>query len=346
MERASVLVGSVALLPPAVPSGLPALPASDRAAMALAMLRLGGATRAYCWRGDEEARRYALAAGAAGVLAIDDVRGLDFDLLLVGAGGAGAGGDLLLGRLAEEKQCAMVLDVLDVQAGGGALLVTRDLGRGARELLSVQGPAVLGISGQAPRLHYVSRYRRLAVPAAAAGATVASPAPQAAARPDAASRDPLAPLSEPWEPARPRARIEGLAQRTAGTATERMNALLGVSSGPAGRMEPGEAGTARTGLEHVVVADAETCARHLLRFLSHHGVIERRLTAGTHAAAPPPGGGRADEPGQAGAAGGPRRPAATPPPPALTGKLSRGPRPPGEQQPARIRGPYGKAPHA
>jgi electron transfer flavoprotein alpha/beta subunit len=322
VERVSVLLGSAGAAGGGAPgqaaahAGLPALPASDRAAIALALSRLGGGVRAHCWRGDEEAERYALAAGAVAVTRIDDVEDVDFDILLAGAGGAGAGGDLLLAQLAERRRCALILEVLDVQEGTGGVLVTRDIGRGRREILSVEGPAVLGLSDQAPRLEYVSRYRRqTARPAAAVDDRPADP-------------DPLAARSGSWEPVKPRPRTERLSERTGGSASGRMQALLGLPGGEAGEEGGG----------HVLQADAETCARHLLRFLSHHGIIRRRpaeAAGGAEAAGVAPRPAHPSPPRSA-----PLQPAPAPHAPPPTGKLARGPRPPGQASSHRSRGPF------
>jgi hypothetical protein len=70
-----------------------------------------------------------------------------------------------------------------------------------------------------------------------------------------------------WQPIRPRVTVSAQARTQAEKATDRMNALLGVASGtPRAR-----------GGDHVIVADAATCASYLLRYLSHHGFIERRV---------------------------------------------------------------------
>ena len=62
----------------------------------------------------QRAWRYALAAGATEVRHLEAVAGLDYDVMLVGSGGAEPYGDLLLAQLAAEKQCAVVFEVLDV----------------------------------------------------------------------------------------------------------------------------------------------------------------------------------------------------------------------------------------
>jgi hypothetical protein len=229
----------------------PTLPTSDRAAIGLAVQRFGGPVNAYCRRADAEAWRYALAAGATEVRYLETVAGLDFDVMLVGSGGAEPYGDLLLAQLAAEKHCAMVCEVLDVVNGPHGLTVTRDLGRGSTEVLALDRPAVLGIAAEATQLLYVSRYRRQ-VARAAGREPLTEPL-----------SDPLAALSSPWEPARPRVHLADLDARTAGSASTRLQRLFGVGAAP-------HQGNDRS---HIIAADAATCAQHLLRFLSHHGMI-------------------------------------------------------------------------
>jgi hypothetical protein len=262
--------------------------------MALALRRFEGPVRAFCLGDDEEAMRYALAAGASSAERLDDSRSLEFDVLLVGGGGAGPGGDWLLARLAEDRQCDLVLEVLDVEPGPDGLMVTRDLGRGDREQLALSGAAVLAISEEAPRLDYVSRDRRRRV-------SVSSSSPSSPL-----TVDPLAGVSGPWEPARPRARTEPGQDRIQGTASARMQALLGIS-GPEGGVSQ---------KEHVIIADAPICARHLLRYLGHHGFLGEPAGAvapvtdaerGTQEQAPPaPGAVRDSQPAPGKGRRGPR----------------------------------------
>jgi hypothetical protein len=145
----------------------------------------------------------------------------------------------------------MVCEVLDVVNGPHGLTVTRALGRGSTEVLALDCPAVLGIAAEAAQLLYVSRYRRQ-VARALGGEPLSEPL-----------ADPLAALSSPWEPARPRVHLADLDARTAGSASTRLQRLFGVGAAP-------HQGNDRA---HIIAADASTCAQHLLRFLSHHGMI-------------------------------------------------------------------------
>jgi hypothetical protein len=214
--------------------------------------------------------------------------------------------------VAEAKNAALVFDVVDI-LDTIPLSVVRDRGRGDREILDITGAAVLGISEEASNELYVSRYRRNRVEV-----------PPVALAPGTA-----------WEPLRPRTRTGDLAARTAGTATRRAQALLGFDEGVDGRAE------------HIVVSDAATCAAHLLRYLSHHGFLDRALAGPgpVHAPAPPTASGdrptpevsgRGPRPIDAPARGADRRPI----PLRTFGQTARGPRRLGQSAQRNIRGPF------
>jgi len=346
-RRVTVIVGSGA---GAGSSGVPgALPGSDRAAIGAAAVALGGAFDAAVWAGDVDAMRYALAAGARSAAVLDMDGPAGFDVLLVGAGGCGEPGDLLPARLAESQGAALVLEVLGVEDLGDALRVTRDLGRGAREVLRVTPPAVLVMSGDAPRGAYVSRHRLRS-------AHVPDPS---------ASSEQHAPQTQPrWDPVRPRTRTGDLATRTGGSALSRLHSVFGVTEDAPTSAESSS----------VIMADPATCAKHLLRFLAHFGFIEKSrepaspgigqgggLAAGSRseirnperqhdlrAASPREGKEinvallRGPRPLDGSAVGALRRPrpgsgqSLTPP----LGRLTRLPRPAGRDAPRRFRGPF------
>lgn len=247
MRRIAVFPGSVV-----AETGGAWLPAPDRAAVALAVGRLGGRVDAYAVRDDGPALAYARAAGAVSATVVAELGDVAFDVALVGPAGAGAWGDLLPAALAERHDAALVLDVLDLTAGPEGLLITRDLGRGAREELRVAGRVVLAVSPEAAPIAYVSQHRvwRQREPCG----TATAPLPT----------DPLDEVAGPWEPLSPRARPGRLGVRAAGSAAERIDALLGT--GAAAREES---------RAHVVVADGRTCAGILLRYLGHLGVLDR-----------------------------------------------------------------------
>lgn len=330
MRRVAVILGSDR---EAGDGPLPSLPKSDCAAVGLAVKRFGGAVHAYCLRDDEAALRYALAAGVSTAAHLDDVTSLDADVVLVGSGGAGPCGDLLLALLSEHRQCAMLVDVLDVDVHSDRIAVTRDLGRGSREVLEISGAAVLGVSEEAEQLLYVSRYRRQSVSVSLQAASVGP------------MQDPLNMVSGPWSPTRPRVKVGNLAAKTVGSASGRMQALMGMRDGSTGDDDR----------VHVIHADAATCARHLLRFLSHHGVIAGAVAAPVEAPSPeakeirasqesgPPGPvphGRGPRPlhGEAGGRSrGPRplQSEVAPSPPSQSETRQRGPRPVGQRTPSR-----------
>ncbi len=260
MTRVAVIIGSAWS---GTASGALALPISDRGALALAMARFGGDVCAYA--SDADARCFARAAGVGSVEAFTDLELGAVDIALMGRGGCGECGDALPARLAEESGAALVYDVIDVERESDRLVVTRDLGRGARDVLGVRGRAVLVIAESVERGPYVSRYR-INAEKSAGGAWAFRNEPSSDE-----SVDREEPGSVGWEPATPRVRLGDCASRVAGRAVERMNALFGV-------------GEIAENSVSLVRGSAEECARHLLRYLSHHGFVERGL-GGEHPSA-------------------------------------------------------------
>jgi electron transfer flavoprotein alpha/beta subunit len=242
MTRVAVIIGSASS---GTHPGASALPMSDRGAVALAMVRFGPAVCAYA--SDSDARCFARAAGVATVEEISNLEINRIDVALIGRGGCGECGDALPARLAEEIGAALVYDVLDVQLESDRLVVTRDLGRGARDVLGVRGRAVLVVADSVVRGPYVSRYRIDAEKAASGD----SPAPRTSS-------------DVGWKLATPRVRLGDCASRVAGRAVERMNALFGL-----GEIAENDASLVR--------GSPAECARHLCRYLSHHGFIEPGL---------------------------------------------------------------------
>jgi electron transfer flavoprotein alpha/beta subunit len=252
MTRIAAIVGSTS---PAPGFGPPTLPMSDRGAIALATARFASDVCVYA--ADPDARCFARAAGVEAVEEISDPEMGAADVILIGRGGCAESGDLLPARLAEESGAALVYEVIDVQRETGRLMVTRDLGRGARDLVSVRGRAVLVVAENFERGPYVSRYRMSAAKAAGSESVVRHKSGG-----ESATRE--EPERFGWEPARPRVRLGDHAARVAGSAVERMNALLGV-------------GEIAENTASLVRGSAEECARHLLRYLSHHGFVDREL---------------------------------------------------------------------
>jgi hypothetical protein len=241
MTRVAVVVGSGLPLPT---DGIPGLPCSDRSALSIAMTRFGDDIEVY--GGDGQARCYAHAAGAKSVNAFSDTEIGSFDIALIGRGGCGERGDLTPALLAERHGAALAYDVIDVDQSTEGFLVTRDLGRGARDILRVRDPIVVLIAETAERGPYVSRYRLNAARAKFDDCAIRgeSPTPR-------------------WEPTTPRVRLGHQASRVSGRATDRINALFGLSE---------SGGNTAT----IIRGSAEVCARQLLHYLGRNGFIERR----------------------------------------------------------------------
>jgi len=248
MNRVLVFIGSSAR------GGWDGILASDRAALGLALRQGAGAVRAFCPTADERAMTFALAAGAAEVGSLAEIQPQTFDVALVGHGALDSTLEepegSLAGRLAEMNRATLVFDVLDVARVAERLIVSRDEGRGRREELVLEGPAVLVISPQARRPPYVSRFRMQA-------------AAQMLRRANAAFGG-SPPPADDWQPARPRAKLGSRGNAPAAAGGSRMDEAFGLG-------EPAPSGDP----EHVLQADPATCARHLLRYLAHHGFVER-----------------------------------------------------------------------
>jgi electron transfer flavoprotein alpha/beta subunit len=225
---------------------------SDRSAVDLAVRRLKGFVEAFSFSNDDSLR-YALAAGATSAQAIERHDDIEFDVALIGSGACGALGDLLPAMLAERRQAALVVEVLDIDRDGEGLRVTRDLGRGAQEILRVKAPAVLVISENAPRPSYVSRYRI---------SRVGRKMTFNQRRTDHSNDAPRI-ADDSWEAVKPRVKLSDVVSRTTGAAADRMNRLMGAVSDSDGDSSD------------VIKSDAVTCARHLVRYLAHHGFVER-----------------------------------------------------------------------
>lgn len=298
------------------------LPASDRAATALAVKQWSADLCLCVPRGEEVAVRYALGAGVDNVSSVEGCNALVY---LVGRGGAGSDGERWAAQLAMTRNARLVLDVLDVNACGNGVRVLRDLGRGACEELVITGPAVLVLTDDAPQQMYVSRYRQ---------ASVVPP-----------RLETVDSQSMPWQPVRLRTKTAAFMRRTAGTARDRMLQAFGLR----------ESATKSQG--HVVVADAERCADHLLRYLAHHRSKEHHLLAADlNENQSRPGLSEVsdadprDMPSNLSTGRAPRPMVGPVPryhrwprpyrPLMLSSKLLRGPRPYGHAQPLEIRGPF------
>jgi hypothetical protein len=192
----------------------------------------------------------------------------------------------------------LVLDALRVERGEGDAAgwrITQDLGRGEKQILHTRDSAVVMMSDDAPNALYVSRYRRGRTTLPAGG---------------------VAPTPLKWHAVRPRVRTGDLTQKTAGSAADRAALALGIAGGEARHDD------------HIIEADARTCAEHLLRYLAHHGFIDRAATVESTVAAPAA---RSSVPSNAAAA----TACST-----IPANLARRPRPVGEATPRTVRGPY------
>lgn len=240
MQRLVVIIGT--------PEGQSGIARADAGAIALATRRFKMPFEAVTLTdhaGCDQACRWAMAAGASNLRRAANLAEIEFDVALVGAG-VGMNRDRFSASLALTRNASLVLDVIDVERTEHALRVTRDLGRGSREVLLVEGAVVLAVAESAVRLPYISHHRR------------------ANLKLDLPVKNSDVP-AERWQPIRPRTKSSGLAQKTAGTAADRMQATFGIEQ------------TSSESMANIVEGDAETCARHLLRFLAHHGFIARKV---------------------------------------------------------------------
>ena len=207
MTRVAVVVGAHS---PTPTPGTRRLPSSDRSALSLAISRFGDGIAVY--GDDREARCYARAAGARIISALPDTEIDGFDIALIGLGGCGERGDLMPALVAERCGAALVYDVIDVNEDDDGFRVTRDLGRGARDILRVRDPMVLVIATTAVRGPYISQYRL----------DIASRESS-----EGNNREESPPTR--WIATIPRVRLGDHESLVAGRATDRINALFGVT---------------------------------------------------------------------------------------------------------------------
>ncbi len=214
---------------------------ADRSAMSLAVRRLSPHPTAWC--SDQASMRYAMAVTRDARWLVDERAGAAplFDVAV-----AGTIDELTLGQLAAARDATLMLDVLDIEPTRDGLRVVRDRRRGATDVCLVAGPVVLAVSDLAVNDLYVSRYRR----ATASGV----PPPRHGGQRESDGG---------WQPVRRRTSTAGIAEKTSGSATRRAMATFGITGEQ--RVSAGN---------HIIAADAATCAEHLLRFLVHHEWIE------------------------------------------------------------------------
>jgi electron transfer flavoprotein alpha/beta subunit len=158
--------------------------------------------------------------------------------------------DRLAGSIAARLQWSHLAGLEDLQIGSGRLRALRVLGRGDRERVSARLPAAVRLQCESPRAPYVSR-----------------------ARLEAVARQPIKRIVLPATPAfsaigpvqisRPRARVSQMPAPAAGSASDRLLALMGgnkssVNAGPR---------TAKT------AATPDELAEEFVRYLLHHGLL-------------------------------------------------------------------------
>jgi len=305
VSRATVIIGKC--MPPAAELLMPA----DRAVLELAANGFPGGAEVYCVTADDAALHYALAAGASRVDVLTDLQTVHAQWVLVGPGSLAEHGDWLPAALAEQLAAALVFDVQEIlRIDASSMIVRRDLGSGDRDELVVSAPAVLVFADQLAPTRYVSRFRQRAVRVPLG-------------RTDKELPNPLTRLASDWQTARPRARSAAAVVGGSTTADERTNGAFGLSTDDARSRDSSQP----------LKADPATCAAHLVRYLSHHGLLPRAIRSAPTSPASPAG--TSEQPSASGARGSPP----SPPTPLPGGEgrtgMGRGPRLQGEVPAAR-----------
>lgn len=176
-----------------------------------------------------------------------DAERLPADLVLIGPGAIDHWGDGLAGQLAERLSAELVFDVVGMERDGTDWRVVCDAGHGAQDVLRIAGRLVAVLSEDVPRPTYLSSYRRR----------------QAARH---VALQPAAAAPGEWQPAQPR-RKRSVAAAVA-AADDRVNAMFGISEA---------AGDSRS--RQAIVDTPAVCAQVLLRYLVHHGFVDRKVAA-------------------------------------------------------------------
>lgn len=225
-------------------NGARRLEASDRAAVQLA-LPSNSETVAICPADDAMAWAFAIAAGVASVLPVESPPFSAWEIVWAGTGFVERQGELFLARWADARDALLLFDVLSCSAPrDGVRTIVCDAGRGATEELQMRGPCILVLSNAVSRTPYVSRYRRHEA--------------RRLASLTAASHDPSI-SSGKWVPARPRVRSNGAdSSRPADSRMDQAFAMDAVNDSSS---------------QSLIVADAETCAQQMIRYLAHHGFL-------------------------------------------------------------------------
>lgn len=223
----------------------PRLRTGDRAAVHWGYALAGSECQVRFPASDRTAWTYAAAIGASAT-PLEKGRLPQADLLLLGSGAIEYYGDELAGRLAEQNQAELIFDGLQLTRQSVSWKIVCDAGRGARDILQVTGPVVLVVSDQAERPPYVSTYRLT----------------QAAREVPATATDTS--ILTPWQPVTPRPPRAGVASNL--EADDRTNSAFGIDVG------------ARDSRGQQIISDEPAvCAQVLLRYLAHHGFIQRSM---------------------------------------------------------------------
>ena len=217
------------------------LPVSDRGAVGLARLHWKSEAEVRVSEPDPLASAYAQAAGLRGG-PLENGASCEARWILLGRGACGREGDFFAARLADKNQAALVYEVVDLEREGAKLRVVRDLGYGNFDELLVASPAVLVVAESVRRVGYVSANR-------------------IARGKEGFSQEYVPREMGSWSRTVPRPRLGEHAQRTEGTATERMNRLVGID----------EIETPK--VSNMIEEDVAECAEYMIRYLSHHGFI-------------------------------------------------------------------------
>jgi len=225
---------------------------ADQAAVALGVRLFGAGCVAWVAPAAAAGRCYAVAAGVKRTMTFDPsvistiARGDDWQLAIFGSP-IEPWGEWLPALLAERAAAGLAFDITTIERLDNGYRLVRDLGRGSREWLHVAGRAVVVLTPDPPRSLYLSRHRRRL----AAEALASTPMTDEGS-------------TIQWRPLKPRVHADQLLKKTTGAADDRLFSAFGIA--------PVEAADQT---EHILTADAATCAAHLLRYLAHHGFIER-----------------------------------------------------------------------
>lgn len=229
-----------------------------RAGIAAALgLRPASITAFALGGGHAEALRHALAAGAARALELA-ADGTDAAAIspraiadwLAGQGGTVLIADRVAGSVAAILGWAHLAGLEDLRIEGGRLRALRVLGRGDRERVSARLPAAVRLQADSPQPPYINR-ARLQAAADQPIERIVLPAVSGAAE------------SGPLQISRPRTRTGQTPAPASGSASDRLQALMGGG-------KPGASTAARPAK---TAGTPEELAEEFVRYLLHHGLL-------------------------------------------------------------------------